>query len=488
MKFPMTCRTLGGRMRAIATAMLAAGLAACTVGPDYQRPTAPTPAAYKEVAGWKLAEPQQAGSNQAWWSIYNDAELDALERQIDISNQNLKAAEAAYRQATALVNQARAGFFPTATFNTGLQYGQQGGNPKTTLYQFSGGASWEPDIWGKIRRTVESSEANAQASAADLAAARLSAQSELATDYFQLRVEDGLKRLLDATVIAFARSEQITQNRYDAGTAAKSDVASAEAQLESTRAQAINVGVLRSQLEHAIAVLIGKPPGDFAIAPAAGVVAAIPVVPPGVPSTLLERRPDIASAERLVAAANAQIGVAISAYFPDITLTASIGYAATALAMLVSPATEVWAVGPQLAETLFDAGLRNAQVAQARAAYDQQVAVYRQTVLTAFQQVEDQLAALRILEQEASVQDAAVKAAEEAEQLILNEYEAGIVDYTAVITAQTNALGNEQAALAILQNRITASVALIAALGGGWDASQLPSGNGELKPATASAQ
>jgi NodT family efflux transporter outer membrane factor (OMF) lipoprotein len=461
------------RARLLGASALLACLAACEVGPDYHKPAAATPAVYKETQDWKIGEPQQAGSDKAWWSVYDDAVLDGLERQIDISNQNLKASEAAYREAVALVGEARAGFFPTLTLNTSVQQGQQQ-SKTTTQYSGSAAASWEIDVWGRIRREVESSSATAQASAADLAAARLLAQAELATDYFELRVEDELKRLLDATVIAFARSLQIAQNRYDAGVAAKTDVASAQAQLESTRAQAINVGVLRSQLEHAIAVLIGKPPADFTLAPAPVVANSVPLTPPGLPSALLERRPDIAAAERQMAAANAQIGVAVAAYYPTIDLGGSVGLATTVLSSLFAPESLVWAVGPQLAETLFDGGLRGAQVEAAHATFDQTVALYRQTVLTAFQQVDDQLAAMRILAQQAAVQDGAVKAAEEAERLTLNQYEAGTVDYTSVVTAQANALSSRQTALGILQNRITASVALIAALGGGWDISQLP--------------
>ncbi|HEX3065060.1 MAG TPA: efflux transporter outer membrane subunit [Dongiaceae bacterium] len=456
-----------------ATALLLC-LSACEVGPDYKRPAAPTPAAYKEESkDWKIAEPQQAGSNQAWWSIYNDPVLDDLEKQIAISNESVKSSEAAYRQAVALVGEARAGFFPTLSLDTSLQRSHQQ-SKSTTQYSGSVGASWELDIWGKIRREVESAKAGAQVSAADLAAAKLSLQAELATDYFQLRTEDELQRLLNATVDAFARSLQIAQNRYDVGVAAKTDVASAQAQLESTRAQAINVGVLRSQLEHAIAVLIGKPPADFTLAPAPGVVAAVPLTPPGLPSQLLERRPDIAAAERQMAEANAQIGVAVSAYYPSITLEGSVGFAATAASSFFAPESLVWAVGPALAETLFDGGLRGAQVEAAKASFEQTVALYRQTVLTAFQQVEDQLAALRILAQQAAVQDGAVKASQEAERLTLNQYEAGMLDYTSVITAQANALSSQQTALGILQNRVAASVALVAALGGGWDASQLP--------------
>jgi NodT family efflux transporter outer membrane factor (OMF) lipoprotein len=467
-------RAVFWRRRLAGTSALLLCLAACEVGPDYRKPDVATPVAYKETTDWKIAEPQQAGSNQAWWSVYNDPVLNDLEKQVAISNESVKSSEAAYRQAVALVGEARANFFPTLTLNTSLQQTHQQ-LKTTTQYAGSVGASWEIDIWGKIRREVESAKAGAEVSAADLAAAKLSLQAELATDYFQLRTEDELARLLNATVDAFTRSLQIVQNRYDVGVAAKTDVASAQAQLESTRAQAINVGVLRSQLEHAIAVLIGKPPADFAVAPAPSVASVVPLTPPGLPSALLERRPDIAAAERQMAEANAQIGVAIAAYFPTISLSGSYGFASTVLSTLFTPDSLVWAVGPSLAETLFDGGLRGAQVEAAKASFDQTVALYRQTVLTAFQQVEDQLAALRILAEQAAVQDGAVKAAEEAERLTLNQYEAGTVDYTSVITAQANALASRQTALNILQNRVTASVALISALGGGWDASQLPS-------------
>jgi NodT family efflux transporter outer membrane factor (OMF) lipoprotein len=466
-------KSLSWRRRLTGASALLLCLGACEVGPDYKKPDVVTPVAYKETKDWKIAEPQQAGSNQAWWSVYNDPVLDDLEKQVAISNESVKSSEAAYRQAVALVGEARANFFPTLSLDTSLQHTHQQ-LKTTTQYSGSVGASWEIDIWGKIRREVESAKAGAEVSAADLAAAKLSLQAELATDYFQLRSEDELARLLNATVDAFSRSLQIAQNRYDVGVAAKTDVASAQAQLESTRAQAINVGVLRSQLEHAIAVLIGKPPADFAIAPAPGVVSVVPLTPPGLPSALLERRPDIAAAERQMAEANAQIGVAIAAYFPTISLSGSYGFTSTVLSTLFAPESLVWAVGPSLAETLFDGGLRGAQVEAAKASFDQTVALYRQTVLTAFQQVEDQLAALRILAEQATVQDGAVKAAEEAERLTLNQYEAGTVDYTSVITAQANALSSRQTALNILQNRVTASVALISALGGGWDTSQLP--------------
>jgi len=467
------------RLRRVALAFVLAPLAACEVGPDYVRPTAPTPVAYKEIDGWKPSEPQVAASGTAWWTIYNDPLLDDLEKQIDISNQTLKASEAAFRQASALVQEARAAFFPTVALDasavrSGAGGGQTGRATIKTQFAVTGDLSWEIDVWGRIRRTVEASYASAEASAADLAAARLSAQSALAADYLALRISDELKRLLDATADADAKALQITRNRYNQGTAARSDVAQALAQVEGVKAQAINVGVQRAQLEHAIAVLIGKPPAEFSIAPTP-LELRVPVVPPGVPSTLLERRPDIAASERSAAAANAQIGVAIAAYYPAITLSASYGFVGSAIQTLIRASNAVWSVGPQLAETVFDAGMRSAQVAAARASYDQAIANYRQTVLAAFQQVEDELAALRILEQQAEVQDRAVRASEEAEALILNQYKAGTVAYTSVITAQTVSLGNKQTALSILQSRLSASIVLIEALGGGWTAADLPS-------------
>jgi len=472
---------MDARLRWIAPALALGSLAACEVGPDYVRPTAPTPAAYKEIDGWKPSEPREAASGTAWWTIYEDPLLDDLETQIDISNQTLKASEAAFRQASALVQEARSAFFPTVAVDasatrSGAGSGRSpaGRSAITSQFTATGNLSWEIDVWGRIRRSVEASYASAEASAADLAAARLSAQSALAADYLALRISDELKRLLDATVDADTKALQITRNRYNQGTAARSDVAQAEAQVEGVKAQAINVGVQRAQLEHAIAVLIGKPPADFSIAPTP-LELDVPVVPPGVPSTLLERRPDIAAAERSAASANAQIGVAVAAYYPAITLSASYGFVGSAIETLFRASNAVWSVGPQLAETVFDAGLRSAQVAAARAFYDQTIANYRQTVLAAFQQVEDELAALRILEQQAEVQDRAVKAAEEAERLILNQYIAGTVAYTNVVTAQTVSLGNKQTALAILQSRLAASVVLIEALGGGWTAADLPS-------------
>lgn len=468
-------------------ALLPLTLAACEVGPDYVRPPAAAPAAFKEVPeGWKVAQPLDALRRGPWWEAYNDPVLNDLEAQVNVSNQNVKSFEAAFRQASAIIREARASYFPAIVGSSAVTRSQQGagtigtggsasgaGQPHTRYNFQATVTSWEIDLWGRISRLVESDIATAQASAGDLVSAQLSAQAQLASAYFQLRIADELKRLLDATVVAFARSLQIAQNRYNAGTAARSDVAQAQTQLETTRAQAIAVGVTRAQLEHAIAVLIGKAPAEFTMQPVVLDVQ-VPAVPPGMPSQLLERRPDIAAAERRVAAANAQIGVAVAAYYPTLTLSGSYGYSGIASAQQFSPTSRFWSVGATLADTLFDGGLRHAQVDVARAAYDQTISTYRQTVLTAFQQVEDDLAQMRILEEQAQVQQGAVRAAQEAERLILNQYLAGTVDYTTVITAQTAALSDRETALNILQSRLTASVALVQALGGGWDAAQLP--------------
>src|SRR5215831_5388006 len=457
---------------------------ACTVGPDYQRPDAPVPALYKE-AGWKVGEPLDAIDRGAWWSVYKDPLLDDLERQIDISNQNLKAAEAAFQQAEFIVAQSRAGFFPTVDLNASAQRSRTGGGSSSstgagrsgfTSSQFStsASASWVPDLWGKIRRTVEGEVASAQASAGDLASARLSAQGTLASDYLQLRMADELKRLLDAAASYYAESLRITRNQYLSGTTDQSAVSQAQAQLESTQAQAIAVGMTRAQLEHAIAVLIGKPPAEFSIPPTEAMIA-VPVIPAEMPSALLQRRPDIAASERQMAAANAQIGVAVAAFYPDITLTGDYGTSAITLNRLLSTTSRFWAFGSNLVQTIFDAGARSAQVEQARAVFDQDVANYRQTVLTAFQQVEDQLAALRILADQAEVQDKAVAAAFEAARIINNQYLAGTVAFTTVIVADQTALSNAETAVNIRQSRLVASAALIQALGGGWDANRLPS-------------
>jgi NodT family efflux transporter outer membrane factor (OMF) lipoprotein len=453
------------------TIVATAGLCACAaVGPDYQRPSAVVPVQYKEKAGWKPIEPRQAASDLAWWSIFGDPKLDELERQVEVSNQSLKAAEASYRQALAIVDESRAGYAPTITIGGSGQRAKQSSlGASSTETQVSGSlaGSWAPDVWGRIRRSVESSVASAEASNADLAAARLSLQATLATDYFELRVDDELKRLFERTVASYQATLEITRNQNQAGTAAGTDVIVAETLLEGAQAQLIGIGVQRAQLEHAIGVLIGRTPDQFSIEPGA-LARDVPVAPTGMPSTLLERRPDIAAAERTAAAASAQIGVAIAAYYPDVTLSASLGVVGSALGGLLKASNAVWTLGSDVAATVFDGGLRSAQVAAARATYDQDVATYRQTVLSAFQQVEDQLAALRILEQQSQVQQRALASAQEAVRLTTYQYEAGTVAYTSVVSVQVIALADEQSLLTTLASRLSASVALISALGGGW--------------------
>ena len=467
-------------MRRTAFLGFALALAACSVGPDYQRPSAPTTATYKETADWKPATPKAAASGQPWWSIYDDPTLDRLESQVNVSNQNLKAVEAAYRQAVAVVAENRASFFPSIGIDPAMTRskpttGSFGGGRIRNSFSLPVDASWVIDIWGQVRRTVESATATAQADAAQLAAARLSAQATLAQDYFQLRVNDAQHKLLEDTVAAYTVQLRITRNKYDAGNAAKSDMAQAQATLENARSQMVALGVARAQLEHAIAVLIGQPPASFALAPTpASLALQVPVAPAGVPSTLLERNPTVAQAERQMAAANAQIGVAVAGYFPSLTLTGSYGFTSSMLDTLLRASSLTWSFGPQIAANIFNGGLTTAQVEAAHAAYDESVANYRQSALTAFQGVEDNLAALKVLQDQAQVQDAAVASASEAERLILNQYRAGTVDYTSVVTAEATALGDRQTALSVLQSRLNASVLLVENLGGGWSSAELP--------------
>ena len=469
-----------GRHRLMRTLALGAAIltAACNLGPDYVRPSAQVPAAYKSDANWKPATPQDQAPRGPWWEVFGDPPLTALLVQVEVSNQDLAAAAAKLREAQTLVQQARAGLFPSlsgsasvirsqSTIGSGSVPVSVGRRAPETTENIGLSLPWELDLWGKVARQVESSRASAQASAADLESVRLSAQATLAQDYFLLRVLDAQQRLLNETVAAYERALTITQNRYAAGVVAQVDVALAQAQLKTTQAQAIDLGVRRAQLEHAIAVLIGRPPTDLALAPA-DPPASLPVIPAGLPSTLLERRPDIASAERRVAAANAQIGVARAAYFPTLSLSATLGYQSTDFSKLLSAGTRYWSVGPTLAGPLFDAGLRRAQSAQTVAAYDASVAAYRQSVLVALREVEDNLSALHILAQEALAQEAAVEASRRAAQLSLNQYKAGTVSYLNVVTAQAAQLANARTALDILGRRLTASVGLIKALGGGW--------------------
>ena len=457
-------------------------IAGCTVGPDYVRPAVEMPPAFKEAEGWKLAQPRDQLPRDKWWEVFNDPLLNELVAQVQVNNQNIKVAEANVRQARALTAQARSAFFPTVTANGSATRGSLSGGGRNTnvggnagnggggvanVYNVALDATWELDLWGRVRRNVESAEAGTQASVADLGAATLSAQALLAQDYLLLRAQDAEIDLLQTTAKAYETSLQLTKNQYAVGVAGRSDVVLAETQLKSTQAQAIDAGVQRAQLEHAIAVLMGKPPSALTIPPAP-VNRVFPDIPPGIPSELLERRPDIAGAERRAAAANAQIGVAEAAFYPTLTLSATGGFASSSIANLFSLPSRYWTVGAALAQTLFDGGLRQAQTDQAIAAYDASVATYRQTVLGGFQEVEDNLAALRILEQEAAVQDEAVKAARESVTITTNQYRAGTANYLAVVVVQAAQLNNERTAVTILGQRLAASVALIKALGGGW--------------------
>lgn len=460
--------------------IVVASLAGCAVGPDYVRPKVEAPAQYKELEGWHTAQPSDTVPRGEWWAMFGDPELDRLIARVDISNQNLRVAEARLRQARALADQARAGLLPTVSANASatrskspsLPNAPSFANGPVNNYNASLSASWELDLWGRVRRSVEAGEAEVQASAADLEAARLSAQATLAQNYLSLRVADANRRTLEDTVEAYQRTVQLTRNRYAAGVAARVEVVQAEVQLRSTQAQLIDVGIQRAQLEHAIAIQLGIPPADLTIA-AAPLAARMPAIPAGVPSQLLERRPDIAAAERRTAEANARIGVAQAAFFPTVTLSAATGSRTTSLSELFAAPTHFWSLGAALAEPLFDAGLRSAQKAQAIAAYDEQVATYRQTVLAGFQEVEDNLAALRILEEEEQVQDEVVRSARQALELTTNQYQAGVVSYLNVIVAQATLLANQRTAADILGRRLTASVALIKALGGGWTVQQL---------------
>ena len=470
-------------------------LASCAVGPNYVRPSAPAPPAYKEAEGWIVAQPADAAPRGDWWTVFNDPVLNQLEAQVEISNQNLAAAEAAYRQARAAVAEQRAALFPTVDLTGSAQRSKSsnvvsfpttptngGGTGTTTTpvvssgarnsFQLAVGASWEPDIWGQIRRQIEEAGAQAQASAADLANARLSAQSTLAVDYISLRADDELKRLLDETVEGYQRSLKIAQNQYNAGITAKSDLLSAQSQLAGAQAQATDVGNQRAQMEHAIAVLTGKAPAELTIAPATSWTLAAPDAPLTVPSALLQRRPDIAAAERAVAAANAQIGVQEAAYFPTVSLSGQYGVQSSAISNLFNASSSFWSLGANVAETLLDFGARHARVQEAKAAYDQAVAQYRQTVLAAFQEVEDDLAAVRVLGQEIPYRTQASQAADQSEQIALNQYRAGTTDYTTVVVAQALALSDRQSLLTTQSSRVAAATQLITALGGGWDVTQ----------------
>ncbi|MFY9690166.1 MAG: efflux transporter outer membrane subunit [Candidatus Acidiferrales bacterium] len=481
-----------------AAAVFAGG---CTVGPKYHTPSVTTPAAYKEVTpqnesqieNWKTAQPSDAVIRGKWWELFNDPELNSLEDQVNVSNQSIASAEASFMAARAMVREARAQLFPTVTTDPSVTREKQSANLKAfspstsggttplapatkafTDYDFPFDATWVPDLWGKVRNTVRASAYGAQASAADLANTRLSMQSDLAVDYFELRSQDSLKQLLDSTVRAYQESLRLTQVLYKTGIDNDESVAQAETQLESTQAEDTNVGILRAQYEHAIAMLVGQPASTFSI-PIEILKAPPPPIPIGVPSELLERRPDIAADERLMAQANAQIGVARAAYFPNVTLSASGGPESTSAANWFSWPSVAWSIGASASETIFDAGLRRATVEQYRAQYDETVANYRQTVLTAFQQVEDNLASLRVLSKEIQEQDIAIKSAQRYLTDATNRWKLGLDPYLDVISAQTALLSNQQTMVNLRIQQITASVQLIEALGGGWEKTQLPS-------------
>jgi NodT family efflux transporter outer membrane factor (OMF) lipoprotein len=512
---------------AVSIALLALAVAGCAVGPNNRRPTAPIPAAYKEADGWKPATPSDAFDRGAWWEVFNDPILNDLEQQAARNNQTIAQAAANYEQARQVWRADRASFFPTLSVSGSTQRSKSGGSRAvvttpsagstsgttttgstgsgttgtstgstsgtdttstrttvgvtsgssggaTTNYSASAGATWAPDFWGRVRRLTESDIAAAETSAADLANARLSIQATLAQTYLQLRVADEHIRLRQSAVDAYTRTLQIAQNKYGVGIVARSDVISAQAQLDSARAQLIDAGIQRAQLEHAIAVLIGKAPGQFSLSPLPTLSTTFPAIPASLPSELLERRPDVAAEERNVAAANARIGVQVAGYFPQITLSADQGYTGSPISALFRAPNRFWSIGANLSETIFDFGRRRAQVAQARAGYDAAVAAYRAAVLRAFQQVEDNLVALKLLEQEAQVQDSATTEAAEAARIAMNEYRAGTVDFTTVANAQVTEINSRQTALNVLQSRLNTSVALIEALGGGWRTSELP--------------
>jgi NodT family efflux transporter outer membrane factor (OMF) lipoprotein len=494
--------TASRTISALAMCLMAGG---CMVGPDYHKPAAVTSLHFKELAGWQPALPADMASKGEWWTIYHDPLLNKLESRVAISNQNVRVYAAQYAEAEETVQEARAQLFPTIGATAGVTRSSigrasgglatgsvatsgttgsstvvaSGKSITTTQYTLEGTASWDVDVWGRIRRQVQSDVAAAQVSAADLKNAALSAQGSLATDYVELEYEDSLQDLLQATVKAYQEALRITHDQVEAGTASPSDEASAITQLATAQATLVNVGVARGQFEHAIAVLAGLTPADLTI-PHSPMPSAVPVVPPGVPSTLLQRRPDIAASERMMDEENALIGVQVAAFYPDITLSADYGWQGGPIGMLISAANRVWSLGANATETIFEGGARSAAVNAARDAYDASVATYRQTVLSAIQQVEDELVALKVLQTQSVAEDIAVRAAQRSVKIALDEYEAGTQAYTTVITEQTALFGDQQAAISVQEQRLEASVALVQALGGGWTTADLPS-SGKLQ-------
>jgi len=480
------------RLTAMTAVLLCGALSGCLVGPNYHRPTTPITPAFKEAAGWVPAQPSSAAEHQDWWTAFGDPTLDALEARVIVANQTVAAAEAAYRQAAAVVRVDRAALFPTVSATGSVTYSGSGSGGGGVLVNGSGGGvttsgsggggasyrlglggSWAPDLFGAVRRTIEGARANAGVSAANLANARLLAETEVALDYVQLCQQDEELRILDATTAAYARTLAIAQNKYNAGVVAKNDLLNARAQLSTTQAQATDLIQTRAKLEHAIAILTGQPPAALTLDPGPWRLALLDI-PPGVPSTLLQRRPDIAAAEHSVTAANAQIGVQVAAYFPSLTLTGSGDFASNELGKLFNASSFFYSVGASAAETVLDFGARRGRVAAARAVYDQSVANYRQTVLTAFGQVEDDLAAQRVFAREQSLRQSSLADAAASEVIARNQYNAGQVDFTSVVVAQTSALNARNAELQVEASRLATEIDLIAALGGGWRASDLP--------------
>lgn len=483
------------RWRSLGISVLALMLTACAMGPDYQRPAIDVGDTYKEMdraqpmdgaqvnSGWVRAQPADSLMPGDWWTLFNDPVLSGLMATLQTANLDIAQAEAQYRQAQALLQSTRSGLFPTlgssaSATRSGSGGGTAGGgdfgdgsfSPGSRVgnqYSVSGNVSWEPDVWGRVRRSVEASQAGLEASAADVAATRLSMQSTLAQTYFRLRVMDAEQRLLAQTVQAYERSLQMTQNRYEAGVAAQADVEVSRTQLENTRTQLLALDWQRAQLEHAIAVLTGQAPSSFTLGSTTR-AAAVPAIPVALPSQLLQRRPDVAAAERRTAEANARIGVAQAAWFPDLTLSAQAGFRSGQWAQWLTAPASFWSLGPALALTIFDGGAREAQLQEARAGYDAQAAAYRQTVLTALREVEDYLVQLHVLGQEQVTQGRALAAARASLRLTQNQFEAGLIDYLSVVQVETTALSTERAALSLTADRLVASVQLIAALGGGW--------------------
>jgi NodT family efflux transporter outer membrane factor (OMF) lipoprotein len=462
-------------------------LAGCTVGPKYTKPAVPaapafseqSPQSFTESAGWKQAQPADTTLRSDWWQLFGNAELNDLEQQVDVSNQSLKAAEARFREARTLIQLNRSGLFPTisttpsVTFNRASQHPLNNRTGDFGQYVLPIDVNYELDAWGRIRRSIAAAREETQASAGDLQTVRLSLHAELAIDYFEVRSLDAQKQLLDATLVAYQKALDLTQNRFNGGLSSRAEVAQARTQFETTRAQDIGVSVARATFEHAVAILCGRTPESLTL-PATPLNSAPPVIPVGVPSQLLERRPDIAAAERRAAEANEQIGIARAAFFPTLLLTATGGFEGTNPVNWLSWPSRLWAVGPSVAQTIFDAGRRRAVAESAAASYDESVANYRQAALEAFQQVEDNLATLRVLEQQAQAQRVAVEAAQQAMDLALNRYKGGLVTYLEVVTSQNIALQNQATEVDLLRRRMEASVLLIKALGGGWDTSKLP--------------